>query len=327
MMVSEGASSQEAECFIDQLGLDDAERIYDDDDLERAQRPSRSVPAGNGNSGESTVPGGSRRRHGWSDSTGRVTGWRPSHGHGLGGERAPGGRTEPCRIGIRSSFPPEDVLESVAVEVAGQRDIIGASFTGGAAETVNWPRVPVPYQTDSAAEPGAYQRMSARPSPSKSPTTSSRSRCHHGDERPAGSRTGRRRWTPRHCSDWSSWVGASRNAGRATCPRRSRSRRPRWPARGRRRCRSLAAARRTRHRPALAVVVGERHGGDLDHPHRGEPHLGGVHWFSDIVQGLLLGWLYLALIEQLFAHHHRTGRCALLLDLDHGVSVVGWTRS
>lgn len=53
----------------------------------------------------------------------------------------------------------------------------------------------------------------------------------------------------------------------------------------------------------------------------------GVHWFSDIVQGLLLGWLYLALIEQLFAHHHRTGRCAFLPVLDHGVSVGGWTRS
>lgn len=37
----------------------------------------------------------------------------------------------------------------------------------------------------------------------------------------------------------------------------------------------------------------------------------GVHWFSDIVQGLLLGWLYLALIEQLFAHQHRHGSCGL----------------
>ena len=37
----------------------------------------------------------------------------------------------------------------------------------------------------------------------------------------------------------------------------------------------------------------------------------GVHWFTDIVQGALLGALYLAAIERLFAHHHRHRKCAL----------------
>lgn len=35
----------------------------------------------------------------------------------------------------------------------------------------------------------------------------------------------------------------------------------------------------------------------------------GVHWFSDIIQGLLLGWLYLTVIEALYVHHHHGRGC------------------
>jgi hypothetical protein len=37
----------------------------------------------------------------------------------------------------------------------------------------------------------------------------------------------------------------------------------------------------------------------------------GVHWFADVVQGALLGAVYLSALELLFAHHHRHRQCAL----------------
>ena len=37
----------------------------------------------------------------------------------------------------------------------------------------------------------------------------------------------------------------------------------------------------------------------------------GVHWMTDVVQGGLLGCLYLAVLEHLFTHHHRHRQCSL----------------
>ncbi len=35
----------------------------------------------------------------------------------------------------------------------------------------------------------------------------------------------------------------------------------------------------------------------------------GVHWFSVVIQSLLLGWLHLTVIETLYLWHHRDRRC------------------
>ena len=35
----------------------------------------------------------------------------------------------------------------------------------------------------------------------------------------------------------------------------------------------------------------------------------GVHWFSDIIGGLLIGWLYLTVIESTYSHHHHGRGC------------------
>jgi undecaprenyl-diphosphatase len=40
----------------------------------------------------------------------------------------------------------------------------------------------------------------------------------------------------------------------------------------------------------------------------------GLHWFTDVVQGMLLGALYLVALEELFAHHHHHRRCSLSTD-------------
>ncbi len=45
----------------------------------------------------------------------------------------------------------------------------------------------------------------------------------------------------------------------------------------------------------------------------------GVHWFSDIIQGFVLGWLYLTVIETVFVHHHRGRSCSGNRDASHKV--------